>query len=324
MTEARAPLPSGLIPGESDPSIKAHRFAHRAMATTFEIVCAHEDRGYAEQAARAAFDLLDRLETELTCHRNSGDVSRINSLKAGESTMVGMWTMECLLLSRHFYNETGGAFDVSLGSGLNSVEVIPADFLVRVHADGVRLDLGGIGKGYSIDRANELLEEWEIRQVLLHGGFSSVLALDPPPGREGWPLTISLPGSQPARVLARVEARRQAWSASGSRKKDHIVNPRTRSPVRNRPAVWVSGGLEALAATCPREARNPACSWPQGIFETGDSPAAIAEALSTACMILTFEEIADYCVRHPGVEVRVLTSDPSEPSAAPLMVHYSR
>jgi len=42
-----------LLRNDEDESIQAHRFAHKAMATIFEVVCIHEDRGYAEQAARA-------------------------------------------------------------------------------------------------------------------------------------------------------------------------------------------------------------------------------------------------------------------------------
>jgi thiamine biosynthesis lipoprotein len=287
------------------------------MATVFEIICVHEDRVYAEQAAHAAFDLIDRLESDLTCHRSSSDISRINRLKPAEDAAVGMWTMECLLLARRFYAETRGAFDISLGSGFEALEMIPSDSRVRVHSAEVSLDLGGIGKGYALDRAGELLQEWEIDRALVHGGFSSVLALDPPPDREGWPLTISLPGA--SAVLARVVARRSVWSASGIRKKDHIVDPRTGLSVRNRPAAWVSGSIQALSAAC--RARN--LTVPGGISETRDSPAAAAEALSTAFMIMPMEEIASYCLRYAGVEARLLISDPSGASISPVLVHMS-
>ncbi len=310
------PLPQGMV-SEADESIRAHRFAHQAMATVFEIVCTHEDRNYAGQAARAAFDLIDRLETELTCHRSSSDVSRINRLRPGEKTQVGMWTMECLLLARHFHSETGGAFDISMGSGIEAVEMIPADSSVQIHAEKVRLDLAAIGKGYAIDRAGELLQEWEIQHALVHGGFSSVLALDPPPGRDGWPLTLSLPAA--GSVLARIVARRQAWSASGIRRGDHIVDPSTGVPVRNRPAAWASGSLEALSATY----RGKNSTIPAELFETGDSASAVAEALSTAFMIMPLEEIANSCLRHPGVEARLLMSDPSGLSASPVMIHIA-
>lgn len=298
---------------ESDgQTIQAHRFAHQAMATLFEIICVHEDKNYAEQAARTAFDLIDQLESELTCHRSSSDISRINRLKRGEDTAVGMWAMECLLLARHFHAETGGAFDISLGSGLEAIEMIAAESRVRVHGEDVTLDLGGIGKGYAIDRAAELLKEWGIDRAIVHGGYSSVLVLDAPPDREGWPLTISLPGS--AAVLARIQAKHQAWSASGIRKKDHIVDPRTGSPVRNRVAAWASGSMQSLGA-----AGRTADA---GTFETGESPSAAAEAFSTAFMIMPLEKVASCCQRHKGIEARILTSDPSATSPAPVLIHF--
>ncbi len=46
--------------------IGARRFAHQAMNTEFEIFCVHADGHYAQQAALAAFDLLDRMEHELS------------------------------------------------------------------------------------------------------------------------------------------------------------------------------------------------------------------------------------------------------------------
>jgi thiamine biosynthesis lipoprotein len=258
-----------------------HRFAHTAMATVFEVHCAHDDRGYARQAAHAAFDLVDRLEQELSRFIANSDVSRINGLSAGQSTRVSPATLECLGIARHVYDLTGGAFDVSIGSGLDRLELAPGDFAVHARADGVRLDLGGLGKGYAVDRMAELLEEWEIRQALVHGGFSSVLALEPPPGGDGWPLTLRVPEPGEQRVLARISARQKALSASGTQKGDHILDPRTGRPVQNR-AVWVAvGGRE--------EGRS-------------GSPAALAEALSTAFMVLPPEEIAGLCARCPGVE----------------------
>ena len=57
----------------------------------------------------------------------------------------------------------------------------------------MRVDLGGIGKGYAVDLMAELLEDWGLERSLVHGGFSSVLALEPPAGGDGWPLTLSDP-----------------------------------------------------------------------------------------------------------------------------------
>ena len=210
------------------------RFSHEAMATVFEVHAVHADGRYAAQAAQAAFDLVDRLERELSRFIPNSDIGRINQLAPGERTRVAPTTLECLVIARHAFELTGGAFDVSIGTGLR----IAGAGHRRVRRSerrrrGVKIDLGGVGKGYAVDLMAEVLEEWGVERALVHGGFSSVLALEPPPGLEGWPLTLSTPGAK-SRVLATVSPRQTAMGASGVRKADHIVDPRTGEPVRDR------------------------------------------------------------------------------------------
>jgi thiamine biosynthesis lipoprotein len=284
--------------GEAPGGPPRHRFSHEAMATVFEIHCVHADARYARQAADAAFDLVDRLEAELSRFVANSDVSRVNALAAGQGARVSPTTLECLAIARHLYDLTSGAFDISVGTGLPDLELDPDTFTVHARRDGVRLDLGGIGKGYAVDRVAELLGEWEIRHALVHGGFSSVLALEAPPEREGWALTLSAP--EGGEVLARLQARRQAFSASGTRKGEHIVDPRTGRPAAGR-AAWVS---------VPRE---PA---------PGGSPAAVADALSTAFMLLSEQEVSDLCRDGPGVEAWLLL-EPGEGAKGPRFVRLA-
>lgn len=283
---------------EGAPNRDAHRFSHEAMATVFEVLCIHEDGRYARQAADAAFALVDRLEQQLSRFVANSDVSRVNALTAGQSTGVSATTLECLAIARHLYDVTSRTFDVSVGTGLESLELDPDTHTIHARQGGVRLDLGGIGKGYAIDRMAELLGEWEVHESLVHGGFSSVLALEPPPGREGWLLSLSAPGG--GDILARVRARRRAFSASGTRKGRHIQDPRTGRVVANR-AVWVSisGGAPA-----------------------GGSPAAVAEGLSTAFMILGEEQIRDLCKDGPGLEAWLLL-EPAAGAEAASVLHLT-
>jgi thiamine biosynthesis lipoprotein len=298
-----------------------HRFQHAAMATQFEIRCTHPDGRYARHAARAAFEVVDRLEQQLSRFIENSDITRINHLSPGESTIVSYETMQCLQLASLIYAETGGAFDIALGTGFEMLELVPAEFAVRLSlvpdsgrqgdtqpsssglrraeppsrfepVDGVRLDLGGIGKGYAVDRVADVLEDWEIDQVLIDAGSSSVLALEPPAGAEDWPLTISDAAGSGV-ILANIAARQRALGASGIRKADHIVDPRNRAPVRSRSAAWVSAPRLVLAAI-GRQA---------GVE---DSAAAVADALSTAFMISPAEEIGAYCERRAGLEAWIL------------------
>lgn len=310
----KAAEPSGarLALGETSPELGAHRFAHAAMATVFEVHCVHADARYARQAAQAAFELVDRLEQELSRFVANSDISRINALAAGETTRVSPETLECLGIARRMYSVTRRAFDVSIGTGLERLDLVPDDFAVHAREAGARLDLGGIGKGFAVDRMAESLGEWDVRHALIHGGFSSVLAGDAPPGRDGWPLTLSAPGD--GRVLARVSARRKALSASGTRRGDHIRDPRTGRAVRDR-AAWV-----ALPWREAESEEAASAAWGQDI---GRSPAAVAEALSTAFMLLPVAEIEDLCRQSPGLETWLVPEPTEVGRSAGALVHLA-
>ena len=269
-----------------------HRFSHEAMATVYEVYVMHPDRGYAAQAAQASFDLVDRLEGELSRFLPNSDVTRINHLGVGERTRLAPSTLECLVIARHIFELTNGAFDVSIGTGLSSLELDPEESLVCATAAGARIDLGGLGKGYAVDLMVELLEEWDLPVALVHGGFSSMLALDPPADRTGWPLTLSDPAA-PSTVLTQLSVCRTALGASGVRKRDHIVDPRTGEPVRGRRAAWVALPQRASA----RDA---------GVGGPRVAAAAVADALTTACMLLGHDEIDALCGGSPGLEAWIL------------------
>jgi len=283
--------------GEAGAGRGAHRFSHAAMATVFEVHCVHADARYAAQSAQGAFDLVDRLEQDLSRFVENSDISRINHLAGGATTRVSPGTMKCLQIAWHVHGLTGGAFDASIGSGLEHLELDPDEFTVRARAEGARLDLGGIGKGYAVDRMAEVLEDWEVLHALVHGGYSSVLALEAPPDQNGWPLTLSAPGPGDNRVLARVFARQRAFSASGVRKGDHILDPRTGLAVLGRRAAWVA---------VPRE---------------DEGAAAVADALSTAFMIQPAGEIAELCRRFPGLEAWIVPEPAEGAEEAPVLVH---
>jgi thiamine biosynthesis lipoprotein len=259
------------------------------MATIFEVYAVHPDEQYAAQAAQAAFDLVDRLERELSRFLPNSDIARVNHLATGQGTRVTSSTLECLVIARHLYDVTGGAFDISIGTGLPTLELDADEFVVRATTDGVRVDLGGIGKGYAVDLVAELLEDWGIPDALVHGGFSSVLALDAPEGCSGWPLTLSDPAA-PSRVFERLSVRQTALGASGLRKGPHIVDPRSGEAARGRLGAWV-----AVPRPDTRSDPGPRMA-----------PTAVSDALTTAFMVLDEHEIENLCESSPGVEAWVL------------------
>src|SRR6185503_967576 len=108
-----------------------------------------------------------------------------------------------------------------------------------------------------------------------------------------------------SRVLARLSMRQMALSASGVRKKDHIVDPRTGEPVRGRLAAWV-----ALPRPAPGSVEGPRLA-----------AAAVADALTTAMMMLSLDEVASLCEHSPGLQAWVLP-DAVGPSGEADLLHF--
>ncbi len=247
---------------------------HEAMATRFSVAVAHDDPVYARQAIAAAFAELDLIEARLSRFVESSDVFRINRLGRGQATVVHPDTWACLRIARKVEVATQGAFDPAFAMRFlcrnGPLYELDADRpVVRVLVDGLRLDLGGIGKGFALDRMAARLADWEIASVLLSASTSTVLALDPPAGKPGWPTRVG-PDDRSGR---RLFLSRRALSGSGvGVKGDHVIDPRTGRPAQGVVRAW------AAAPT-----------------------AAEADALSTAFLVLGAEGARHYCRRHPEV-----------------------
>ncbi|MEW6652865.1 MAG: FAD:protein FMN transferase, partial [Bacteroidota bacterium] len=94
----------------------AHRFAHVAMATVFDLIIIHESKEYAEQAAWEAIKEIDRLENELSRFKPNSDISRINNLNIGEKIVLSIDAFNCIRRSIELHKETHGAFNIACGA----------------------------------------------------------------------------------------------------------------------------------------------------------------------------------------------------------------
>jgi thiamine biosynthesis lipoprotein len=285
-------------------TVEAHRFAHHAMGTFFEAVIASNDPTYAGQAARAAFKEIDRLEGLFSRFDIRSEIARLNRLQPGQSMAIGVETFDCLTMAEEIREETGGAFDVNRRAWENrddqdepgeanyppESEPAPAAFSLLETAGGYEfkrlvggdgplyldLDLGAIGKGFALDSALEVLADWDIENVLLHGGTSTALASGTAPGRKedetGWPVGVG--GGWPCLgVPNEIVLQDNALSGSGTEVKgEHILDPRTGKPARGHLAAWAIHDV-----------------------------AAVSDAVSTAFMVMTTAQVEVFCAAHPDV-----------------------
>jgi thiamine biosynthesis lipoprotein len=117
----------------------------------------------------------------------------------------------------------------------------------------MRLDLGGIAKGYAADQALAALRRRGLPVALVTLG-GEVVAGAPPPGREGWTVAVQTPGPQPAPIVihdAAVSTSGDAeqWLELGGVRYSHVLDPRTGEALVGRRSVTVVArrGIEADA-----------------------------------------------------------------------------
>jgi thiamine biosynthesis lipoprotein len=258
------------------PPVQTLRFAHDAMACTFGFALHGDDRAYLVQAARAAAAEIDRLEALLSKFQPDSDIARINTATPDDPVHISPDTLACLQLADTLYSQTGGAFDIAFAGNAPPAHTPhlvcdAAQLAVTTTHPGVTLDLGGLGKGYALDRACDLLAEWQVPAARLDAGQSTVRSLGPSPDDHAWQVAIRDP-AQTDRALGNVRLNGRALSGSGQVLHDHhIRDPRNNTAAERWSATW------ALAPS-----------------------AAEADALSTALMLLTSQEATQLCRAAPA------------------------
>ncbi|PXA03962.1 hypothetical protein DDZ13_10010 [Coraliomargarita sinensis] len=223
-----------------------HTFEHKAMKTTFKLRLQHQDKKQAQSAATCAIDLIDEIENKLSRYRAGSDVWQINHMEAGQTLFLSELCYDCLCLSLEASAQTMGLFDVTLGRQIEhqkrnedgqppelsgQLAMVPNRPAIHCNEPGREIDLGGVGKGFALDRVRELVRDWDIESGIISAGASTHLAFGP----QEW--TIGLSGKNETKD---VTLRDQALSASGSGiQNEHIISPAGHQEAYRHPRVWV-------------------------------------------------------------------------------------
>lgn len=288
------------------------QIGRRAMACQFEVLLNADPSSDAAELAIQALDLVDALEQQMTVYRDHSEISRINRTAATKAAEVEPRLFELLEHAVQLYLDTAGAFDITAGPlsklwgfyrregnvpsrkalaralshvGTRWLETVKHNRSIRFAKPDMEINLGGIGKGYALDRCAEFFLDAGLDDFLIHGGQSSVLAhgsranvdSDAPPG---WSVGLRHP-LRPDQRLAEFRLRDRALGTSGTgtqffhskgKRYGHILDPRT---------GWPAEGVLSSTAITPS--------------------AATADALATAFYVMGVEATREYCERHPDV-----------------------
>jgi thiamine biosynthesis lipoprotein len=283
--------------------------SHESMGTVFTVAVYGRDRTFLSEVVEEVFEEVDRLDQQMSNYNPESELSAINREAASHPVVVEPGLFHLLEISVRRSQETDGAFDVTVGPlmkawgffrgrgrlpseseinqvlkrvGYQHLELDAARRTIIFDKSGVEIDLGGIAKGYAVDRAVEVLRSSGITSALVSSGTSSIYALGSPPGEHGWTITVRDPydAHKPGDIF---HLQNYSLSTSGSYEKFfkiegknycHIMNPHTGWPVENMLSTVV------LAAT-----------------------GTDTDGRSAGCFVMGVERTRKYLAAHPDVAV---------------------
>lgn len=299
-------------------------YSKNAMACEFAVLLnMHQHTGGAD-ATMKAFQLIDQLEQQLSIYREDSEISRLNRDATESAVGVESGLYQLLKLASELSSTTNGAFDITSGPisdlwGFSRREgSVPqqseiekvlkrisyqnvkflSDHHVELH-DGANINLGGIGKGYALDLAANLITDLKVTNFVIHGGQSSVIARgaqtekeslgkedETPVGR--WTIGLSHP-TMPDTRLAEIYLADQALGTSGTgrqgffhngKRYGHIIDPRTGWPTDH-----------CLSSTVIAD------------------QASVCDALATAFFVMKPEEVAKFCEEQKHIKAILVLPD---------------
>lgn len=291
---------------------------HMGLPVRLTIHATTEDA--ARRAASAAFTRIKALDDQLSDYRPESTISEI-ARRAPAPVAASADAIAVVSQALAIARETQGAFDPTAAPVVTlwrearasnrlpapqalararqlvdwrAVEVDPAQQTIRLRRPGMRLDLGGIAKGYVLQEALRTLGREGVQAAMAAAG-GDVVTMGVPPGREGWRVDVPSRDAFPPAFVARASALNgQALSTSGPTAQyldvngvrySHVVDPRTGRAL-------TSGFVAHVIA--------------------GD--AALADALATAATVVGPDGLADLRRRFPGAQIELIRQGAAVPA----------
>jgi thiamine biosynthesis lipoprotein len=293
-----------------------------AMGCAFEVLLNERQYPLGVQAATESLKQINHLESLLSVYKPQSQLSKVNRFASERPVLVDASTFQMVQLALDIHQMTGGAYDITAGSlseawgfarrqgsmptqdQIDAARNLVGSELIRLDCQactisltrhGVQLNPGGIGKGFALDTAARLLVDSGVRDFMIHGGLSSIIACGRRStfGESGWRVALKHPWRS-EETLETICLSNQALATSGSGKQffhfkgkrySHLIDPRT---------GWPADQMMSATVICPS--------------------GGVADALATGLFILGPQKAVQFCEAHPEISAILVFLDPKSGS----------
>jgi thiamine biosynthesis lipoprotein len=244
-----------------------------AMGTRCSVVLPGIDEDVADEMFRHIRHEIARIEAKLSRFLEGSAISILNANAANVPVEVDEEVFDILSTCASYHQKTGGYFDITLGAA-NDLVLDESHRTVSFLSESMRIDLGGFGKGYALEKVNGLLDNYDVTHAFLTMGESSVLTRGHHPAGDHWKVGIKS-HRHPDESIHVFEVNNGSVSTSDNTiQHHHVIDPFTGIPVDEHVSVSVY------------------------------SPSAMqAEILSTACLVMPDDQLPEIVNRFPGITI---------------------
>lgn len=291
------------------------------MGTFVRVVVVAKDQETTRDAADSALAEIEEVDRLMSDYKDDSEISRINRDAFKQPVKVSEPTFEVLQKSVEAGRLSGGAFDITVGPlvdlwrrageanstptdaqlaaarakvGYEKLILDANEMTVRFAVDGMRLDLGGIAKGYAIDKAVKALQAAGAAGAMVDIGGDIRCFGTPAGGKKQWLIGLQEPdqapfGLAPAKILAKLRIRDRAVATSGDYQQFVLIDDERHSHILSRTTGKSATGLSSVTVIAPN--------------------ATDADVLATAVTVLGPERGLDLIETLPDTEALLIRSD---------------
>jgi thiamine biosynthesis lipoprotein len=246
----------------TDPALARFEYTEPHMGTKFQMIVYATDEKTARAATAAAFARVAELDGIMSDYKPTSELMRLCDKAGGEPVKVSEELFFVLTKAQEVSKLSDGAFDVTVGPvvrlwrlarktgrlpdpddlkkalelvGYKNIKLDAKQRTVQLLKPGMRLDLGGIAKGYAGDQALAVLKKHGIDRALVAAG-GDIAVSGPPPDKEGWTIGIQPLAPEEVKSPRHLILKNGGVSTSGDaeqfveidgKRYSHIVDPRT-------------------------------------------------------------------------------------------------
>jgi len=295
------------------------------MSTYATVNLAHKEKMAVNNAQTAAHEAVREVEKTCNIFDPESELSKLNASAADAPFACSDLLWDVLCQARAFYRDSGGVFDVTIDplmklwgfhgkretlpsaeeiaeakrlTGFDKVVFDDAKHTVKFTVPGMSINLGGIAKGYALDRAAAAVREHGVKTGWIEIG-GNILALPKTPGGGKYNAGIRNPFRKDEALEGRTPVGDAAISTSGNYERSVVINGKQYTHIINPVTGMPVSGMDSVTVIVPAG--------------KGISPGVASDALSTSIFIAGPDAVDAWTQKFPGLRVLIIRGSEDHP-----------